>query len=115
MRCVRFPAVLAWLLGLSLLLCSVWGQWHRVAHESLFPETLAAAPSDAGHDHSGHEAGGALCQVLDHLAHADSLSSTPPAAALPALVRVAPAAVAASQVIASAHRHFQARAPPFSV
>lgn len=115
MRSVRSSAVFAWLLGLSLLLSSVWGQWHRVAHESWLPAASLVAPSEIGHDHSGHEPGSALCQVLDHLAHADGLNFALPALALSALACVAPVAVAASQEPASAHRYFQARAPPFSV
>jgi hypothetical protein len=115
MKSTRFPAALSWLLALSLLLTSVWGQWHRVAHEIRLHAALVAAPSEIGHDHSGHEPGSDLCRVLDHLAYADGLKCVPPVLVLPALARVAPDALAASQVTASAYRYFQARAPPFSV
>lgn len=97
------------------MLSLVWGQWHRVTHEAWLQEALVDVPSDASRDHSGHEPGSALCQVLDHLAHSDSLSCAPSAKTTPALASVAPVAVAASPVPSSAHRYFQARAPPFSV
>lgn len=114
-------------LVLALLLLGGWGQVHRALHP---PSTAAAvlesasAPaqgmgqgseqsphhSHAGH-HLGHESGGSLCLLLDHLADSTALASTQQ---LPvAFAATAGLALPASQAAPlEALRPFDARAPP---
>jgi len=114
-------------LVLALLLLGGWGQVHRALHP---PSTAAAVLESASapaqgmgqgseqcsqHSHAGHslghESGGSLCLLLDHLAAGTALASTLP---LPAAFAVSaglplPASQAAPL---EAPRPFHARAPP---
>lgn len=117
MKPTRVSPALAWLLSLSLLLAAVWGQWHRVVHDTVPGVSAAvwaevAVPDAPSPDTAGHAAGSALCQVLDHLAHSDGLAC---AAAL-SLPTALPLATTAWQAIGPLHvqtqRPFEARAPP---
>ncbi len=127
MKTTRVSPAWAWLISLSLLLACVWGQWHRVAHDTV-PGVSAAVLSDAVvmaavgsevagpdaalSDAAGHTAGSALCRVLDHLAHSDGMAC---AAALD-MPTALPWATRPWQAIGPVHAHtqrsFEARAPP---
>lgn len=66
---------LAWLCLVLLLAAQGWGQIHRIAHA--LPDAHEATITAAAADHDwGHTAGSVDCQVLDHLGHADGLSSS---------------------------------------
>ncbi len=83
----------------ALLWAPIWGQWHGVEHGVLQTHSVSAAPhihhdhgdaradalSEQGSDPLGHSAGSDLCQVLDHLAHADHLIASSAAWATPRL------------------------------
>ncbi len=85
-------------LTLALLLLSGWGQVHRVLHPGATAASVLVNASTAGqpaaHPHAehslGHEAGGSLCLLFDHLADGTAFTSTPllpvadgPSASLP--------------------------------
>ena len=78
----RLPTWLNFLLVWALLWAPVWGQWHGIEHSTKLMlsssegQHEAHAHQDADADPLGHEAGSELCQVLDHLAHADPLSAS---------------------------------------
>ena len=86
---VRRSIWLNFLLVVALLWVPIWGQWHGIEHRDLqvlsastdlhqthAHEDTSTDPSvDPGADHSGHVAGSDLCQVLDHLAPTDRLST----------------------------------------
>lgn len=115
MKPTRVSPALAWLLSLSLLLAAVWGQWHRVAHDTA-PHVSAAVPVDAGApalpDAAGHAAGDLLCQVLDHLAHSDGMAAASVAPWAATLLLATPAWRASQPGQARKMRLWQARAPP---
>lgn len=101
-------------LVLALLLLTGWGQVHRVMHPGA---TAATVLADAHHGHgqpalhAGHEAGGGLCLLLDHLA--DGTATLPPLL----LVTACPAVPAlpeprAQGALAAEARPFDARGPP---
>lgn len=85
----RQPWALA--LVLALLLLTGWGQVHRVLHPVATAPVLAAAadaaqPTAAGTAKAalaGHEEGGGLCQLLDHLSQ--GAAPMPVLATLPAM------------------------------
>lgn len=117
MKPTRVSPALAWLLSLSLLLAAVWGQWHRVAHDTVPRVSVAAwadvASSDAASpDAAGHAAGSALCQMLDHLAHSDGTASAMALDLSTALPLATPAWQVGQAVHAYTQRLFEARAPP---
>ena len=121
---IRLPNWQTGLLVWALLLAPVWGQWHGIVHSA---ELALSAPAGlhAGHaheendahtendaDHSGHAAGSELCQVLDHLAHADSLNASLLAWSAPMLPVQAPVFWAAFLRGHDRWSLAQARAPP---
>ena len=87
------PRFWAGLLVLAVLWLTLWGQLHRTLHPAALgqqaqPEVLAAS-------HLGHDEGGGLCQLLDHLSDGAAplvwvgppLVTTPPARWLAPLAR----------------------------
>jgi hypothetical protein len=83
----------------SLLWAPIWGHWHNVEHGVLRVHSVST-DAHIHHDHGdahvdtlreqgsdplGHSAGSDLCQVLDHLAHADHLIASSAAWAMPRL------------------------------
>ena len=101
-------------LALALLLLTGWGQVHRVLHTGGAVQVLPpqADSLQTGKAHlAGHDEGGSLCQLLDHL----SQSSTPVSAPSTPAVLSLPLAQAAW---ANLERHalvlspFEARGPP---
>jgi len=106
-------------LTLALLLVSGWGQVHRVLHPGATAASLLASVSYGGqpaaHPHAehglGHEAGGSLCLLFDHLADGTAFTSTP-------LLSVAdgpPASLPYASMAADPGPHwrpFDARGPP---
>ena len=61
-----------WVLVLALVLPSLWGHWHRVAHAPGL--TGAAQPQLSAAAHDGHATGTAECRLLDQAACADGLN-----------------------------------------
>lgn len=110
-------------LVLALLLLGGWGQVHRALHPASTAAAVLAsgsAPvqaSEQGSHHShaghplGHESGGNLCVLLDHLADGAALTAalTQPPAFLPSTGLPLSAGQAAPL---AAPRPFDARAPP---
>lgn len=107
-------------MALALLLLSGWGQVHRVQHPGATAASVLApggpaAESVAEHAHAGHslghEAGGSLCLLLDHLADGTALTSAPqlPPASGPSALLPQPDFLAATQ---QGLRPFDARGPP---
>jgi hypothetical protein len=114
------------LLLVALWWAPIWGHWHGVAHRTLptgFVSVdvsishahgvgVARIRSEQGSNHLGHPVGSDLCQVFDHLAHADRLIasivawSTPRQAAQPSIFH------ARSSFDHDRWSHPQARAPP---
>ena len=115
---VRWRALPALWLVAALLWAPIWGQWHGIAHQlrqALAAPTVAASvqmASAVGDTDEAHSAGSALCQVLDHLGHANALSAWPVqlvALTWPALV---PAETVQTGPAARNGWTPQARAPP---
>jgi len=107
-------------MALALLLLSGWGQVHRVQHPGATAASVLAlggpaAESVAEHAHAGHslghEAGGSLCLLFDHLADGTAFTSTPqpPLASGPSAQLSLPDVQAATQ---QRLRPFDARGPP---
>lgn len=97
----------ALLLALALLASQVVGLRHAVLHGT------PAASAVAADDGSGHLPGSVLCHLLDHLALASGLPSTPPQlATAPVASEAAPIWRAASTPQLRAARPYAARAPP---
>ena len=109
----RWRAASTLWLVVALLWAPIWGQWHGIAHQV---RQAVAAPAAtvpvAGDMDEGHAQGSALCQVLDHLGHANALSAWPVLASLLLLPAFAPVAVALPAVALWPCRTPQARAPP---
>ena len=114
----------------ALLWAPIWGQWHGIEHrdlQALSAPTVwhqphghehalgdrTADPSGAPNaDHSGHVAGSGLCQVLDHLAHTDWLSTPNTAWSAPMVPAQAPLFLAHFSPDHDRWSQPQARAPP---
>jgi len=106
-------------LTLALLLLSGWGQVHRVLHPGATAASVLAsaeaARQPAAHPHAehglGHESGGSLCLLFDHLADGTAFTSAP---VLP--VAGGPSASFSDACIPAATRSlwrpFDARGPP---
>ena len=99
-------------LVLALLLLAGWGQVHRVLHPGVVAVQASMADAQAHKAlPGGHEEGGSLCQLLDHLSHGDA---PVPAVAALAAMPLPPA----SPVWTPLRRHasvpapFEARGPP---
>lgn len=105
----QLPRSWAGLLVLAVLWLTLWGQLHRTLHpaalgQQVEPEVFAAS-------HLGHDEGGGLCHLLDHL----SDSAGPLALAALALATAEPAALPAlraSTLALAQPRLCDARAPP---
>ena len=99
---------------LALLLLTGWGQVHRVLHSGTAVSVLQAQAEGVplGQVHlAGHEEGGSLCQLLDHLSQGAapvSAPSTPAVLPLPCM----PASWAALERYALVLSPFEARGPP---
>ena len=104
----------ALVLALALLLLTGWGQVHRVLHPAATVASVLA-DSRSGHDqaalHVGHESGGGLCLLLDHLADGTAPLAWPLLALASSPVRVLPVQRAVPSGVAQA-RPFDARGPP---
>lgn len=106
-------------LALALLLLSGWGQVHRVLHPGATAATVLASASAVGQvaanpqaDHGlGHESGGSLCLLFDHLADGTALTSIPllPPACGPSAALPKACIPAATRLL---WRPFDARGPP---
>ena len=99
-------------LVLALLLLTGWGQVHRVLHPGAAPVFTAAAQADADKAPPvGHEEGGGLCQLLDHLSQG---SGPVPVLATMAAIPLPP--LQATRTPRSRHgvdlAPFEARGPP---
>jgi len=113
------------LLG-ALLWASIWGQWHGIGHRDLSSlsaplglssthghgDTHARPAGDLPFDPLGHDAGSNLCQVLDHLAHADRLDTSATAWSAPMVPAQAPLFLAHFSLDHHRWSQPQARAPP---
>ena len=111
LRQYRQPWAIA--LVLALLWLTGWGQVHRVLHLGNAAPALVQLADTAGGKAAiaGHEDGGSLCQLLDHLSHGDSSTPAPLTWLAPALPQdQPPQAVCAQPVLTPAA--FQARGPP---
>ena len=101
-------------LVLALLLLTGWGQVHRVLHAGSAVPVLQAQADGAqtGNVHlAGHEEGGSLCQLLDHLSQGSapvSAQGTPAVLPLP-LMQTAWANLERHALVLSP---FEARGPP---
>jgi hypothetical protein len=104
-----------WLVA-ALLWAPIWGQWHGITHPLRLalgaPEVAATVLSAPIAADEGHAQGSALCQVLDHLGHANGLIAWPVQAVFVALSKASPAGVAHSEPAARTGWTLQARAPP---
>ena len=99
-------------LVLALLLLTGWGQVHRVLHPAAAPVFTAAAQADADKAPLvGHEEGGGLCQLLDHLSQGSA-----PVPALATLAAMPLPLLQATWTPRSRHgvalAPFEARGPP---
>ncbi len=113
------------LLG-ALLWASIWGQLHGIGHRDLpslsaplglssthGPEVTCAKPSgDLPFDPLGHDAGSNLCQVLDHLAHADRMGTSAAVWSAPMVPAQTPLFLAHLSFDHDRWSQPQARAPP---
>ena len=104
-------------LVLALLLLTGWGQVHRVLHTGSAVQVVPVLQQQAdgvqtGKVHlAGHEEGGSLCQLLDHLSQGSapvSAPSTPAVLPLP-LLQAAWAPLERHALVLSP---FEARGPP---
>ncbi|WP_210811239.1 hypothetical protein [Ideonella paludis] len=98
-----------WALVLALVLPSLWGHWHRVAHA---PGLNGAAAALSATVHDGHASGTAECRVLDQAACADGLALL--LAAMPVVLAAPPreATVMGPGATARTLAPYAARAPP---
>lgn len=106
-------------LALALLLLGGWGQVHRVLHPGVATASQLASAwtggQPAAHPHAehglGHESGGKLCLLFDHLADGTAFTSTPqlPAASGPSASLPDAGIPAATGPL---WRPFDARGPP---
>lgn len=116
----RLPYWLSFLLVWALLWTPLWAHWHRIAHSTPQGHTAPAglhtaqAVAKAGiqPELGGHDAGSELCQVLDHLAHAERLSTAKALWTAPKLPARSPSLDLASAAQAHRWSPAQARAPP---
>lgn len=123
---VRRSIWLILVLVVALLWAPIWGQWHGIEHRDLQAVSApahrhqihanqvesagASVGSDA--DYSGHVAGSGLCQVLDHLAHTDRMSTPNTAWSAPMVPAQAPLFLAHFSPDHDRWSQPQARAPP---
>ena len=101
-------------LVLALLLLTGWGQLHRVLHTGSAVQVvqMQADGVQTGKVHlAGHEEGGSLCQLLDHLSQGSAPVSALGSPAVPPLplMQAAWAPVERHALVLS---HFEARGPP---
>ena len=109
----------AWALVLALLWLTGWGQVHKVLHpQASMVSAVATSTAAAAHDHGalgrhvGHEAGGQLCLLLDHLAEGSAPAQG--LVLLPAgLPTAQPLETAVWRAAQAAARLFDAQGPPF--
>ena len=118
----RLPNWLSFLLVWALLWTPLWAHWHRIAHST--PQGVSAPigihEAHTGEDVQaasepalgGHAAGSELCQVLDHLAHAERLRASTSAWSAPRVPAQAPVFQFAISVDQDLWSPAQARAPP---
>ena len=99
-----------WALVLALVLPSLWGSWHHVAHAPGLNGAAQTTLNAAAHD--GHGSGTAECRLLDQAACADglglALTAVPVVRAAPPQEATALGAGAAARMLAP----YAARAPP---
>ena len=101
-------------LVLALLLLTGWGQLHRVLHTGSAVQVvqMQADGVQTGKVHlAGHEEGGSLCQLLDHLSQGSAPVSALGSPAVPPLPLMQ-AAWAPVERYALVLSHFEARGPP---
>lgn len=99
-----------WVLVLALVLPSLWGHWHRVAHAPGLKGAAQQQFSAAAHD--GHATGTAECRLLDQAACADGLNLAVTEAPV---FRATPPRLAPSLGLGATPRweaSYAARAPP---
>ncbi|WP_396267487.1 hypothetical protein [Ideonella sp.] len=99
-----------WALVLAVVLPSLWGAWHHVAHAPGLKG--AAQPQFNAAAHDGHGSGTAECRLLDQAACTDglglALTAVPVVLAAPPRAATALGLGAAARMVAS----YAARAPP---
>lgn len=99
-----------WALVWALVLPSLWGSWHRVAHAPVLDAAAQTTLSAAAHD--GHASGTAECRLLDQAACADglglALTAVPVVLAAPPREATVFGPGAAARMLAP----YAARAPP---
>jgi len=100
----RLP--LAFVLAGLLLLAQALGLAHRVVHGGAMAVVAQASWS------AGHEAGGAVCQLVDQLAHADALCTGAAADVAQAPPAQAPATALPGLRVARTPPAYLARGPP---
>jgi hypothetical protein len=117
----RSRAALTLALVMALLWAPIWGQWHGIVHQVQQVVTVSATASAQAESvgqtamDDGHEVGSALCQVLDHLGHANALTAWPVWAGLAVLPMAAPSGLWLSSHGQQPWWPAQARAPPHRI